>query len=408
MDHDPRQREFLKRLLGTAAGAVGLTAAGGIMAPRSAFGAGAYGTPTGTADLINADLTVLGNLMVQGPGPWLDVLAYGAVGDGVTDDTAAIQSAIDAVPVTGGTVFFPAGKLFRCAGQLVLDNREGLQLVGGRAGTGQPGSPPHILYTGSGARFLSMHSVVSCSLVSLCIRYDNPQFTGHLVDFDWSGLNRDPVSIRIEDCAFSGLEPAVNARSLVRLNRAIVTTLRNCWFAYGDIAILGGSPHYSNAIQVQNCCFNYQNVCSIKNAVDTWLITGCTFEPRRDWTAAAYMQDAGRYAWSLNFIGNWFGDAINGGTWIQTQSLGLNFNGNRFETAGAGSTCLRLTYSEGIHVVGNHFAGQTGIEIVGFAIGLSVMGNKFFGVPTPVKNDWAVSGQTGAYLGNSGLDNRIF
>lgn len=34
---------------------------------------------------------------------------YGAVGDGTTDDTAAIQTAIDAVPGTGGIVYFPSG-----------------------------------------------------------------------------------------------------------------------------------------------------------------------------------------------------------------------------------------------------------------------------------------------------------
>ena len=34
---------------------------------------------------------------------------YGAVGDGTTDDTAAIQAAINAMPNTGGTVFLPPG-----------------------------------------------------------------------------------------------------------------------------------------------------------------------------------------------------------------------------------------------------------------------------------------------------------
>jgi len=43
-------------------------------------------------------------------GPWIDVRAYGAAGDGSTDDTAAIQAAINAVPTTGGTVFFPTGE----------------------------------------------------------------------------------------------------------------------------------------------------------------------------------------------------------------------------------------------------------------------------------------------------------
>lgn len=38
------------------------------------------------------------------------VSLYGATGDGVTDDTDAIQSALDAVPAKGGTVYFPPGR----------------------------------------------------------------------------------------------------------------------------------------------------------------------------------------------------------------------------------------------------------------------------------------------------------
>ena len=49
---------------------------------------------------------------------WVDVVFsaykvsvkdFGAKGDGITDDTLAIQTAIDSVPATGGTVFVPAG-----------------------------------------------------------------------------------------------------------------------------------------------------------------------------------------------------------------------------------------------------------------------------------------------------------
>lgn len=43
-------------------------------------------------------------------GPWIDVRAYGAVGDGVTDDLSAINSAMVAASTAGGgIVFFPPG-----------------------------------------------------------------------------------------------------------------------------------------------------------------------------------------------------------------------------------------------------------------------------------------------------------
>lgn len=38
-----------------------------------------------------------------------NVKNYGATGNGTTDDTAAIQAALNAVPATGAMVFFPPG-----------------------------------------------------------------------------------------------------------------------------------------------------------------------------------------------------------------------------------------------------------------------------------------------------------
>ncbi len=39
----------------------------------------------------------------------VSVKDFGAVGDGVTDDTTAIQAAINSMSSTGGRVFFPSG-----------------------------------------------------------------------------------------------------------------------------------------------------------------------------------------------------------------------------------------------------------------------------------------------------------
>jgi len=62
----------------------------------------------------------------------VSVTDFGAVGDGVTDDTAAIQAAIDAVQLAkGGTVLVPAGS-YVCSDTIVL--KQGVNLVGqGRA-----------------------------------------------------------------------------------------------------------------------------------------------------------------------------------------------------------------------------------------------------------------------------------
>lgn len=54
-------------------------------------------------------ISTAGSLAFGGPSPWIDITnpAYGATGNGSTDDTVAIQAAVSACPATGGTVFFP-------------------------------------------------------------------------------------------------------------------------------------------------------------------------------------------------------------------------------------------------------------------------------------------------------------
>ena len=40
---------------------------------------------------------------------WVDVKNFGAKGDGLTDDSASIQNAINSIKETGGTIFLPTG-----------------------------------------------------------------------------------------------------------------------------------------------------------------------------------------------------------------------------------------------------------------------------------------------------------
>ncbi|CAM3492116.1 nitrous oxide reductase family maturation protein NosD [Occultella aeris] len=69
------------------------------------------------------------DLIVKGPVPWVDVRAYGAIGDGTTDDTDAIRSAVAALPPSGGTLLWSAGS-YSVSGSIVFDGFTDLTVRG--------------------------------------------------------------------------------------------------------------------------------------------------------------------------------------------------------------------------------------------------------------------------------------
>lgn len=80
--------------------------------------------------------------------------AYGATGNGSTDDTTAIQTAIAAAAVIGGTVYFPPGTYMVSASLII--NADNVRLLGSgyatviKAGTGFPDSTSMILVQAPG------------------------------------------------------------------------------------------------------------------------------------------------------------------------------------------------------------------------------------------------------------------
>src|SRR5215216_1459760 len=108
--------------------------------------------PTGDFT-VGGDLHVVGNAGVDGNldvkgGPWFDVKAFGAIGDGIINDTSAIQAALAAAG-EGGTFFFPKGTYLITAA-LNPPNKSRLLGAGGSRGvqTGEP--PPSVIKRTSG------------------------------------------------------------------------------------------------------------------------------------------------------------------------------------------------------------------------------------------------------------------
>lgn len=82
-----------------------------------------------------------------------DVRAFGAVGDGITDDTACIRKAVEAAEEKGGIVHLPAG-VWLISETIVLGRSitlSGMSKSGGTRGGGIVNHPCTIIYTGTGA-----------------------------------------------------------------------------------------------------------------------------------------------------------------------------------------------------------------------------------------------------------------
>lgn len=91
------------------------------------------------AATFNTPLGALDEAITNAQSGVYNVLEYGATGDGSTDDTAAIQAAINACAGTGGEVYFPKG-FYSINATLTISTKRGVRLSGVMQSYANPGS----------------------------------------------------------------------------------------------------------------------------------------------------------------------------------------------------------------------------------------------------------------------------
>lgn len=178
------------------------------------------------------------------PQPFTDVRTYGATANGVTDDTAAIQSAINAAAVAGGTVFFPAGT-YLVTGQLVFPNDGGtppkqapITLLGAAGIAHGEASTPHgggarldLRYSGAGVAKIDTRGLGLLTITGLTFidgGTDSVPF-----------LQTTNTTLHIQDCAFigtgSGLTCAQDALILGGPTQALDGSATAAFQGYGTV-----------------------------------------------------------------------------------------------------------------------------------------------------------------------------
>lgn len=305
-------------------------------------------------------LSMAGLAAALGPADVLvNVASFGAAGDGITNDAAAIQAAINAIPASGGTLYFPPGD-YICGSGWTLTDRRSIRVLGAGNPTGGATAASMIRFTQtSGSRIIDARGAVGVTFEHLWILQAGAGFTGHVIDFSHSGTALDGSMCAVSHCF---MDAVASPASLINLAQTHTMTVERCNLVHGVCAIMGGGAAFANQIRVQGNIFQLQATAPIVSAQgtggQTWTVIGNTFEPRADGAAAAIYATTDLLG--LVFVGNWTGDASASGTWISANALqGCHIGGNFFASGAKGIVCTGAVNNSGNIISGNTFSGIT-------------------------------------------------
>lgn len=165
---------------------------------------------------------------------------YGAAGDGVTDDTAAIQAALNAVSANGSTVFFPAAS-YLITGTISI-TVTGTQIVGSGWGS-------QILYNGSSVTTaLNASTNLRAFIRDIRISQTNASHLGTAINA--SNLSSSTIERVLIDAGSTGAAPLVGIT--MNASTCHYNEIRACRVNYGGTGGIGiniiGNSHSNTVI----------------------------------------------------------------------------------------------------------------------------------------------------------------
>lgn len=347
--------------LSLAVGPVGAT-----LAPVAQTIPGAL-TVTGTLTA-TGELDVTGPAAFHGPDPWYDVKhpAFGAKGDGVTDDTAAFQAALNAASAQGGTVYVPPSATpYVLASALTLKSM--VRLQGGGPGTGTGAS--QIKFTGTSGPLLAGNGVTGAELCDLAISWPSA-FAGTVADLSSSGLSR------VFNCDFFANGGGSAAALIVGFDNSSGALVDHCLFHNAQVGVqgVGASGHFSIGCTVRNCQFSSStgdiSTAHLNNPGSGWVIENNIFQMGTGaGTPQAIAQSITGSTAGVHVAGNWFGNAGPGAlTYVSATGSGWVISGGvMIGNSNAGTTLISCgSNTFGVLIAGVEFLNAgTGVAFVG-------------------------------------------
>lgn len=281
---------------------------------------------------------------------WLEerisVKDFGAVGDGVADDYAAITAAIAALPIGtsttygGGTIYFPGGK-YKCSSSITHPERVTLK------GDGRFSSI--INYTGNAVAITTPVSGNRFMLEDLCIRgNDGTGLIGYRIQ--GSCTNLETKNVRIEKFTTCGYNLTGTANNITIINPEVT----NCGDAGVDlsggilangnanaVSILGGSIASNNGWGIRST--TYTKDWKVYTDIEGNTLGGIRGAGFSGLDIKSYFENTGANTYQIRLEG--LGGVPNYGVTVRGCNLGAS---------AVGFDIMAMEFVDGLIVEGNH------------------------------------------------------